>query len=267
MFAQNSRIGYFRSLDISSMKKTSRQDVILEKLQVAQKVTTQQLAQDLAVSEDTIRRDLNEMAQKGLLSKVHGGAVSSIQKLYYYNDNVVKNNEEKNLIAQKAVTLLKDDMSIIISDGTTNLAFARHIPKNLKATVFTYCLPIAMELTAHPEIEIILIGGKIEKRTMVALGAEVHQRFSNIHADLCFLGTGSIDDVNGITEQSYEVSLIKRSIVASSDRVVSLATSNKIGLRQTHIICKPADINVLVTEMDPANQVLLTYKEAGVQIL
>ncbi|MEM6378688.1 MAG: DeoR/GlpR family DNA-binding transcription regulator [Bacteroidota bacterium] len=249
------------------MKKTNRQDVILTKLQVAQKVTTQQLAQDLAVSEDTIRRDLNEMAQKGLLSKVHGGAVSSIQKLYYYNDNVVKNNEEKNLIAQKAVTLLKDGMSIIISDGTTNLAFARHIPKNLKATIFTYCLPIAMELTAHPEIEIILIGGKIEKRTMVALGAEVLQRFSNIHADLCFLGTGSIDAQNGITEQSYEVSLIKRSIVEVSDRVVSLATFNKIGLRQTHIICKSSDIDILVTEMDPANQVLLPYKEAGVQVL
>ena len=70
------------------MKKKKRQDSILDKLQIAQKLTTEQLAEDLAVSKDTIRRDLNEMAQKGLLSKIHGGAASSIQKLYYYNDNV-----------------------------------------------------------------------------------------------------------------------------------------------------------------------------------
>ncbi|MEN8230689.1 MAG: DeoR/GlpR family DNA-binding transcription regulator, partial [Bacteroidota bacterium] len=141
------------------MQKEKRQDSILEKLSLDHKVTTIKLAQELLVSEDTIRRDLNEMAKKGLLSKVHGGAVSSIQKLYYYNDNVVKNQKEKEVIAKKAVRLLRDGMSIIISDGTTNLAFARSIPKDLKATIFTYCLPVAMELTEHTDIEIIFLGG------------------------------------------------------------------------------------------------------------
>lgn len=249
------------------MKKKKRQDSILDKLQIAQKLTTEQLAEDLAVSKDTIRRDLNEMAQKGLLSKIHGGAASSIQKLYYYNDNVVKNREEKDVIARKAIALLQDGMSLIISDGTTNLAFARHLPKTLKATVFTYCLPIAMELTGHPEIEIIFMGGKIEKRAMVALGPEVLRHFSNIHADLCFLGTGSIDPFKGITEDSYEVSVIKRSLVASSSQVVSLATSDKLGLCQKHVICRPTDINLLVTEIAPANKKLAPYAKAGIQLL
>ena len=72
------------------MQKDKRQNSILEKLKIAHKISTQQLAEELAVSEDTIRRDLNEMAQKGLLSKVHRGAVSSIQKLYYHNDQLVR---------------------------------------------------------------------------------------------------------------------------------------------------------------------------------
>ncbi|MDN5210786.1 DeoR/GlpR family DNA-binding transcription regulator [Fulvivirgaceae bacterium BMA12] len=249
------------------MQKDKRQNSILEKLNTDQKVTTLQLAEDFRVSEDTIRRDLNEMAQKGLLSKVHGGAVSSIQKLYYYNDNVIKNQQEKESIAKKATSFLSDDMSIIISDGTTNLAFARNIPKDIKATVFTYCLPIAMELTEHPGIEIIFLGGKIEKKSMVAIGIDVLNKFSDIHVDMCFLGTGSIGPIEGITEGSYEVSLIKKAIIAASDSVISLATSNKLGLRQPYSICKPPEIGFLVTELDPANPKLAHYAEAGIQLL
>ncbi len=249
------------------MQKDQRQRIILEKLGGDRKVTTHQLAVELMVSEDTIRRDLNEMSHKGLLSKVHGGAVSSIQKLYYYNENVIKNQREKDIIAKKAISLLRNGMSIIISDGTTNLAFARNIPKNLRVTVFTYCLPIAMELTEHPEIEIILLGGKIEKKSMVALGTDVVDKFAQNHVDMCFLGTGSIGHIEGITEGSYEVSLIKRSIVAASDKVVSLATSDKLGLRQNHNVCKPEDINILVTELDPDCSELLPFAEAGAQLL
>ena len=243
-----------------TMKKKSRQNFILDKLQVANKVQTPQLALDLDVSEDTIRRDLNEMSLKGLLTKVHGGAVASIQQLYYYNDNVVKHTEEKNMIAQKAVTLLQDGMSIIITDGTTNLSFARHIPKDFCGTVFTYCLPIAMELTALANVEIILIGGKVEKDTMVTLGNDVSEKFSRIRADLCFIGTGSLDAESGIFEESYEVSLIKRRIVASSDGVVSLATSAKLGIRQTHLVCSPQEIDYLITELDPSHSLLGPYR-------
>ncbi len=249
------------------MQKDKRQDLIVEIIQAEGKVATHDLAKKLLVSEDTVRRDLNEMAKKGLLSKVHGGAISSIQKLYYYNDNVVKNQEEKNCIAKKAIGLLQNGMSIIISDGTTNLAFARNIPKHLKATVFTYCLPIAMELTVHPEIEIIFLGGKIEKKSMVSLGNEVVDKFSNIHADICFLGTGSIGHREGITEGSYDVSLIKRSIVTASDMVISLATSNKLGKRQSYTICKPLEINYLITELEPSNHRLSEFSKIGVPLL
>ncbi|GJM29627.1 MAG: DeoR family transcriptional regulator [Cyclobacteriaceae bacterium] len=249
------------------MQKNKRQQGILEKLKEGSKVATHQLAEEFVVSVDTIRRDLNEMAQKGLLSKIHGGAVSSIQKLYFYNDNVVKNQREKNVIAKKAVTLLKDGMSVVISDGTTNLAFARSIPKHLKATVFTYCLPIAMELTEHPEIEIIFLGGKIEKKSMVAIGLDVLDKFSRTHADICFLGTGSIGHKEGITEGSYEVSLIKKAIVAASERVISLTTSDKLGLRQPFSICKPSEIGILITELDRSNDKLSRYAEAGIELL
>ena len=249
------------------MQKDKRQNSILEKLRTNRKVATAKLAEDLMVSEDTIRRDLNEMAQKGLLSKVHGGAVSSIQKIYFYNENVVKNQKEKEVIAKKAITLLEQGMSIIISDGTTNFAFARNIPKDLKITVFTYCLPVAMELSGHPEVEIIFLGGKLEKKSMVTTGIDVMDKFSNIFVDMCFLGTGSIGPVEGITEGSYDVALIKKIMVSASDKVVSLATSNKLGQRQSYAICKPAHIDILVTELDPSNDQLSEYVASGIELL
>ncbi len=249
------------------MLKEVRQNLILERLQNNLKVTTKTLAEDFIISEDTIRRDLNELADKGLLSKIHGGAKSMIQKLYYYNENVIKNQKEKKIIAEKAINLLKGGMSIIITDGTTNLAFARSIPKHLNITVFTYCLPIAMELTTHPNIELIFLGGKIEKKSMVSIGIDVLNKFDIIHVDMCFLGTGSIGHNEGITEGSYEVSLIKRAIVAASKNVISLATSDKLELRQPHSICRPNQISVLITELNPTDVKLSQYARFGIEIL
>lgn len=249
------------------MQKTQREHFILEKLNSDQKINTDQLVQDLQVSVDTIRRDLNEMGRKGLLTKVRGGAVSSIQKLYYYNENVIKNYKEKEVIAKKAVSLVKNGMSIIITDGTTNLAFARNLPKDLKATIFTYCLPIAMELMEHPEIEIIFLGGKIEKKGMVCIGLDVITKFSKINADFCFLGTGSINPKEGITAGLYEVSLIKKTIINSSAKVVSLAVSEKLGKVQKHDVCKLNKLFALVTELNPKNNLLLPYRNANIDIL
>lgn len=257
----------FTGFSKTPMRKDKRQQIILEKLKSSGKVTTNRLAETMNVSVDTIRRDLNEMAQKGLLAKVHGGAVASIQKLYYYNDHVVKHQREKDIIARKAAALLYNGMSIIISDGTTNLAFARRIPKNLQATVITYCLPIAMELTELPNVEIVFLGGKIEKKSMVSLGMDVQNKFSDMHVDLCFLGTGSIGHVEGITEGAYEVSQIKKAIVKASDKVISLATSDKLGLRQTYGVCPVSELDMLITELDPNDDKLLHFRQAGIHVI
>ena len=232
-----------------------------------QKVNTLELSKSLLVSPDTVRRDINEMARKGLLTKVHGGAVFSIQKLYYYNDNVVKNSREKEIIGKKAANLVYDGLCILISDGTTNLALARSLPKELSATVITYCLPIAMELTEHPNVETIFLGGKVNKKSMVTQGLDVIEKLNRINADICFLGTGSIVADEGISEASYDIASIKKTMVANSRQVVSLVTSNKLGLRQTHVICKPDEISTMVTELDPDHPKLESFTKAGINLL
>lgn len=181
------------------MLKEERQNYILDKVREKNKVKSNELAIELNVSEDTIRRDLNQLSHNGLILKVHGGALSTHQNIYQFNESSIFNRENKIKVAKKAISLLKDGQVVIMSGGTTNLELSRLIPQNLKLTIYTYSLPIAMHLVEHPNIEIFLIGGKLHKKALVTVGVNVIKILSKIKADICFLGTSGIDLEEGVT--------------------------------------------------------------------
>ncbi|KJD33768.1 DeoR faimly transcriptional regulator [Tamlana sedimentorum] len=249
------------------MKKKERQQKVIDEVSINRKVSSSYLSEKLNVSEDTIRRDIKELDNKGLITKVHGGAISNIQKLYHYNEDVIYNRESKIRIAQKAISLLEDNMVIIISGGTTNLMLAKLLPKNLKLTVFTYSLPLAMQLTEHPLVETIFIGGKIYKNSMVTIGIDVIQYLSKIRADVCFMGVSGLDVESGITDEGYEVSLIKKAMIDASDKIVFLTTSNKLNVRHSYDVCSLKQIDTIVTDLDITDPSLNPYISAGVSLI
>ncbi|MCF8273076.1 MAG: DeoR/GlpR family DNA-binding transcription regulator [Flavobacteriaceae bacterium] len=249
------------------MKKKERQQKVMDEVSINRKVSSSFLSEKLDVSEDTIRRDIKELHDKGMITKVHGGAISNIQKLYHYNEDVIYNREGKVRVAQKAISLIEDGMVIIISGGTTNLMLAKLLPKGLKATVYTYSLPIAMQLTEHPLIETIFIGGKIYRNSMVTTGIDVIQYLSNIRASICFMGVSALSLEQGITDEGYEVSLIKKAMINASDHIVYLATSNKLNLRHNYDVCNLKEIDTVVTDLDKEDAKLKEYISAGVNLL
>lgn len=249
------------------MLKEERQNYILDRIREHNKVKSNDLAFELNVSEDTIRRDLNQLSHNGMILKVHGGALSTHQKLYQFNESSIFNRENKIIVAKKAISLLKDGQTIIISGGTTNLELARLIPKNLKLTVYTYSLPIAMQLTEHPNVEIFFIGGKLHKKALVTVGVSVVKILSKLRADICFLGTSGIDVEEGITEVDYEVSFIKRIMIASSENVVSLVTSDKLNSTQRYPVCDLSEIHKIITDLSPEDSQLHPFIRLGVEVL
>ncbi|MFH4966013.1 DeoR/GlpR family DNA-binding transcription regulator [Gaetbulibacter sp. M235] len=249
------------------MKKRERQQKVIDEVSINRKVSSSFLSEKLDVSEDTIRRDIKELHDKGMITKVHGGAISNIQKLYHYNEDVIYNREGKVRIAQKAISLIEDGMIIIISGGTTNLMLAKLLPKNLKATIYTYSLPIAMQLTEHPLIETIFIGGKIQRNSMVTTGIDVIQYLSNIKASICFMGVSALNIEQGITDEGYEVSLIKKAMITASEHIVYLATSNKLNLRLNYDVCNLKEIDTVVTDLDKQDPRLKDYISAGINLL
>ncbi|MDI5950389.1 DeoR/GlpR family DNA-binding transcription regulator [Flavobacterium sp. LB2P84] len=249
------------------MLKAERHKYIMTKLIEDQKVITADLALDLDLSEDTIRRDLNDLDDKNLLKKVYGGAIQTVEKPSDVFDIVITAEEEKRKIVSKALSLLHDGQVIIMSGGSTNLVFAKLIPSELKATIYTYSLPIAMQLSQHPNIDLIFIGGKMQKNAMVTIGMDVIQVLSKIKADICFIGASSINVKQGLTEVGYEVSIVKKAMIDSSDKVVSMFSSNKLNTKMPHIVCDINQLDTIVTDLDPEDSSLEEYRKLGVSIL
>lgn len=249
------------------MLKAQRHAYIMKKLHAEQKVVTTNLAADLELSEDTIRRDLNELDQKKLLTKVYGGALMYTGKSNRTFSVQISAEEKKEKIVSKALSLLHDGQVLIMSGGTTNLVFAKFIPEHLKLTIYTYSLPIAMQLAALPNIELILIGGKMQKNAMVTIGIDVIQVLSKIRADICFIGASSINVKQGLTEIGYEVSVVKRAMISASDRVVSMFTSDKLNKKMPHSVCELHELDTIVTELDPEDERLEKYRKTGIKIL
>ncbi len=249
------------------MLKAERQKLILSKIISDKKVKTIKLAKKLNLSEDTIRRDLNELHQKGLIKKVYGGAFPIINEPKNIFDVIIVNEVKKDIIGKKAISLLKDNQVIIISGGTTNLAFAKLIPTNLKATIYTYSLPIAMQLSQHNNIDLIFIGGKMQKNAMVTIGLDVVQVLSNLKADICFMGASSININPGLTEMGYEVSIVKKAMIQASDKVIMMVTSEKLNTKMPHFVCELNLLDTIITDLNPNDIKLKEYKNEGINVL
>ena len=248
------------------MLKKERQAYILQQINIHNKVLSSDLSSQLNVSEDTIRRDLQELDEEGRLTKVHGGALS---KSFHFTiqNNDIYSLAEKKIIARKAVQLIKDGMFIVLSGGTTIRELVKALPEELNATFITPSIPTALELLNHPNIEVIFIGNKLLKSAQMSVGAEAVMRLADIKADYCFLGTNSIDAVEGITDLEWEVIEIKKAMINCANKTVSLAISEKLNSVQRLKVCAINRVDTLITELLPNNDLLIPYKQVNIAIL
>ncbi|MBC9797466.1 DeoR/GlpR family DNA-binding transcription regulator [Sinomicrobium weinanense] len=231
------------------MLKEERQQLILQKVNRERKILSKDLSEFLKVSEDTVRRDLNELAGKGMILKVHGGALATRQKIYTYDEASISNLEEKKTIAEKAVSLIRENHVIIVTGGTTNFELVSMIPDHLSITVYTYSLSIAMILTEKPNVEVLFIGGKLLKNAQVTVGIDVIKALSQVHADLCFLGTSALSVTEGLTEINYEVSHVKKAMIEASDNLVLLCTEEKLNMVERYKVCPISRVGTVVTSL------------------
>ena len=249
------------------MLKQERQALILQEVNIHNKVLLSDLSEKFEVSDDTIRRDLQELADALKIHKVRGGALSRSYQAYAYQTQEVYALKEKSIIAQKAVKLMRDGMVILISGGSTNLEIARNIPLDLRVTFFTISLTTAMQLVEHPNSETIFIGGQLSKNSKISTGGEVIQNLMDISPDLCFLGTNGLDTIQGITDSDWEVVTVKKAMIQAATKVVISTISQKIGTKQKIKVCQLSDIDYLITELAVDHDLLNTYQSSGLKVL
>src|SRR3984957_20335282 len=181
------------------MLTQQRKGHILAVLRRDGQVVAKALSAELSLSEDTIRRDLRELAQEGLLQRVHGGALPASPAVADFAGRELLHHDGKVAIGIAAAAMIQPGQVVILDGGTTAREIARHLPLALKATIVTHSPTIAMELIHHPSIEVILIGGRLFKHSVVSVGAAAMEAIDQIHADTFFMGVTGIHPQTGLT--------------------------------------------------------------------
>jgi len=249
------------------MIKEERQQLIINHLKQKKSAYLSELSELLQVSEDTVRRDIKNLSDQGLLKAVRGGAIAHSPTPHHFRERQKYNAKQKELIAKKALRFVQNDQVIIFDGGTSALAVATALPRDIRITVITNSFPIANVIEDHPNAELIFAGGRLNKHSFATTGHETIQILRDIRADLAFLGICSLDVNLGITTNEYEDAQIKRAIVETSKHVIALATTDKLGTAEPYYICPASAIQTIVTDTDPGESFTASFNENGITII
>ena len=253
------------STDTALTLPEERRQLVLEKLNQEGKVIASELSALFGVSEDTVRRDLRELDEAGHLKRVHGGALPRSPGVASYTVRERQNVAAKTTIAKAAARLVSQDQVVFLDSGTTTLEVARHLPKSLRATVVTNSPPIAVALSEHPDLTVVMTGGTLNKASLALTGVAVLESLAQFRADICLLGICSLHVDVGITVIDLEEAHVKRAMVRGAAEVVAVTTADKLATAAPFVVAPLNDLTYLVTEqVDEAR--LEPYRSLGISV-
>ncbi|MBB6248510.1 DeoR/GlpR family DNA-binding transcription regulator [Rhodanobacter sp. A1T4] len=249
------------------MLTTHRKKAILAALKRDGQVIAKALSESFGVSEDTIRRDLRELASDGLLQRVHGGALPSSPAAADFVQRQQISTVAKSAIARKAAELILPGQVVILDGGTTSVQLAKQLPSTLQATVVTHSPSIAVELVGHPHIEVVLIGGRLFKHSVVTVGAVAIEAIGHIRADVYFMGVTGVHPTAGLSTGDLEEAYIKRALAARAAEVVVLASAEKINSASAYVIAEVTAASTIVVERETPEALTAPLAALGITIL
>jgi DeoR/GlpR family transcriptional regulator of sugar metabolism len=249
------------------MLTMERRALILDVLRRDGRVIAKTLSQELGLSEDTLRRDLRELAAEGLLQRVHGGALPASPATADLRARWSVATASKDAVGRTAAAMVRPGQVVILDGGTTAVHMARHLPRDLRATVVTHSPNIAVELAEHTGIDIEIIGGRLFRHSMVAVGAVAAEAIAGIRADAFFMGVTGVHPEMGLTTGDPEEAAIKRAFSRQAAETVVLASREKLGAASPFRIMPLTAIDALVVERDTPPEALAPYQGLGFSIL
>ena len=245
---------------------SQRRQKILGVLRQEGKVVAAELATRLKVSVDTIRRDLNQLAQEGFIQRVHGGGLPASPALNPVLQRQFKDRDEKQAIAEKAARLIQNASVVFMDGGTTAVEVVRACDPQTHFTMITHNPRAALVLAEMgSSAEVILLGGRIDRHELVTMSPSTIPEIGKFRADLFFMGICSIHPSLGISCRTLEDLELKRAMAAASAEVVGLATAPKLGTVAPMVLGPVSMLRYLIT--DAASEMVRDYARFGVTIL
>lgn len=245
--------------------KEERHQYILELLGSEGRVLAADLSSRYRVSEDTIRRDLRELASSGKIQRVHGGALPRRAEAVPFVSRQQIDMESKIGIARAAADMIRDGQVVLIDGGTTNLRIASYLSRERSATIVTNSPPLALALADHPKLSVLMLGGNFLKEERVTTGIETIRRVESIRADLCFLGMCSLHPEVGITVGDREEAYVKQAMIGASTEVVGLISLGKMGTSLPYLVGPASRLTRLITDASDED-VLNPYRSQGIEV-
>src|ERR1700723_2466300 len=245
--------------------KEERNQYIPELLAREGRVLAADLSSRYRVSDDTIRRDLRELASSGKIQRVHGGALPRRAEAVPFVSRQQIDLESKIGIARAAAAMIRDGQVVLIDGGTTNLRIASYLSTERSATIVTNSPPLALALADHPKVSVLMLGGNFLKEARVTTGIETIRRVESIRADLCFLGMCSLHPEVGITVGDQEEAYVKQAMIGASTEVVGLISLGKMGTSLPYLVGPASRLTRLITDASDED-VLNPYRSQGIEV-
>ncbi len=245
-----------------------RHDQILAILKKEKKLLVQELSERLSVSAVTVRNDLRELEEKGLLIRTHGGAIPSSNTGFEEDSSrkEAKNILQKKAIAKAAAKYVQNGDTIAIDTGTTALAFAYELVDKKNLTVVTSDLKIALFLEENTDATVLLLGGMVRRGYHCNIGPLAEQALNQLYVDKCFMATNGATAQRGLTTPNVDQASVKRMIIKHSNQVIVICDGEKIGRNALVSFSPVSDIHLLITDTGADPQSLNAIAESDVEI-
>jgi DeoR family transcriptional regulator, fructose operon transcriptional repressor len=251
------------------MYAEERQQEILRRARAAGRVDVVRLADDLDVTSETIRRDLTVLERAGVVRRVHGGAIP-IERLGFEPALAARDavqTVEKERIAKAAIAELPDGGAIIIDAGTTTGRLVDLFPTEHEFTVVVNSPPLATALAMRPNLTVIILGGRVRRRTLAAVDDMGLHPLANLHVDVAFMGTNGLSVECGLTTPDPAEASVKRAMIRAARRTVLLADHTKIGTDHFARFGSLDDVDLLITDSGLDDAVTEELEQAGLRIV
>lgn len=249
------------------MLTQQRKQLILDKLRQDGRIVAATLSESLGLSEDTIRRDLRALAAAGLLQRVHGGALPASPAAANFAVRSSLEVSGKQAIARAAAAMVQPGQVVFIDGGTSCQQVALHLPHSLRATVVTHSPTIALALVEHPLVEVLLVGGRFYKHSVVAVGAAAVEAIGRVHADLFFMGASGVSASVGLSTGDMEEALVKRAMMAHAAETWVLASAEKLNAASPYVIAACSEATGLIVEHGTAEKATAAFAAQGLVIV
>ena len=249
------------------MLAAERRSLLLARLDQDGKLVARDLAIELGLSEDSLRRDLRELAAAGLCQRVYGGALPLSPAIGGFAARLRVAQESKHRVAARAVQLITSGSTVILGGGTTAHAVAAALPQKLNARIVTPTPATAALLVEHPTVDVFVLGGRLAKESASVCGAATADAASKISADIYLLGVAGVHLDEGLTTNDPDEAAMERFLVGRSADTYVLASKDKLGTVAAFSVIGLSGVAGVITDADPAHPTVRALRKRKVAVL